>query len=332
MRRLVELLRREPDLPAVRMAFMVAVSGLSGGALFAALARAAEGFARREPDLRPALMVLVLMVLSFYARHDVLVQTAQAAEEALLKLRLRIGDRLRRADPRWIEETGTAALLATLVQDTQPISRSALSLALLARSVLAILACLAYLGWIVPATLPTSLACAAVYAFILVRLVRPAVVGPLVDQRALERGFFLSAEALLDRSGAIRLDRRASDSLFERYARAAAASGASKRRLAIALARGHSLGQTAAYLPLVVLALAIPGLDAAAGSQAFVLLAGALFLAAELAPWPTWISAILRADFTLEGWDRLEQALAEASPVEAAARPPEPGRGMTLPG
>ena len=320
MRRIFERLRGEPDFPLGRLAFMAALSGLAGGALLPTIALASGRIAAGQVDLQLFFLALVLAVLSGYAQHDARKEMAQDCEEALLKLRLRIAERSRRADLRWIEETGTPALYTALAQDTQWIAQAAPLLILMVRSALAVLLALAWLGWVSLIGLLVALAFIGVFAFIQAAFVYPGLARKLEDSRLQEWGFYGSLQGLLGGFKESALNRRRSEDVFHRYAKAAANASAAKRAVGTELADAASIGYSAIYLLLIALAVAIPGLD----GHAFHLAVAALFLVSELNPWPTWMAQLAPAVAALEALFRLEEKLSQAPHAQAPTHAPEP--------
>lgn len=328
MLRLVELLGQEPDFPRTRIIFMVLVSGLAGGAMLAAINEAAAAIAAGVWDPQYFVVALVLLILVVYTQHQSLINIAGAVEEVVLKLRLRIGNLLRHAEPQLIEAGGTPALYVVLAKDNQLISQAALSLTLLARSVLVVVVGLLYLGWFSLWALAAMLAFCGVYGFLYARFIFPNATAKLKRSQDPEKRFLERLQELCQGRKEIRLSRLKNDALFEHYGQTAGEVSALKRGVDTEVANGITVGNAALYLLLIVLVTLLPGLDPVLTVQVFRITATILFLLAELNPWLTWVPEIIRADAALEALCGLEEQLQRAPHDETALRPAEPLRSF----
>jgi putative ATP-binding cassette transporter len=264
---------------------------------------------------------LTLLVLTVYAQHDALLQSTQAAEEILLKLRLRLGDKLRRAELRFIEASGRENIQAALSRDTHLASQAALSLALLLRSAVVVAISLGYLAWISLSAFLVTVAFIGVYAFIHIRFIHPSLSAKLSHSLQGETLFLARLRALLAGFQALKLNWRKSNALFEQYAAVAADINASKRGVNEDVANSFTIGYATIYLLLVVLVIVAPVLNDSAALVIFKITATVLFIIAELDPWLTWIPAITRADAALQGLEALEQEIDQAALANASGQP-----------
>lgn len=325
MLKLFAHLRRSPDFPLAGFAFMVSVSGLSGGALLPALNRAAEQIGARAPDAQQFFLLLTLSALTAYAQRHALLQASQAAEETALQARLRIGDKLCGAPPRFVEEADAQTLSAVLARDAGTLAQAAVSLTQAARSAIALCVCLIYLAWLTPAGLSVALGCIGLYAFYLARRGYPALVGRADRRLADERAFARGLNELLARVAAMRLDGRARDREFHRYACMAGDAEANGRSAQRATVESVGVGQIAFCLLLVAPVAILPnfGEPADLARHIFPLAVAAIFLIAELNPWLAWLPEIARAEAALQRLDALEREIDAAgghSPAPAAPR------------
>ncbi|MDD5033375.1 MAG: ATP-binding cassette domain-containing protein [Methylococcaceae bacterium] len=323
MLRLIDFLRKEPDFPKTRVIFMVCVSGFAGAAMLIAINQAAEAIAAGAADPQQFFIVLSLLALLVYTQHQSLLKVSEAVEEILLKLRLRIGNQLRHAPLRFLEQTGTSTIQATLANDTLLISQSALSLTLLTRSCLVVALSLAYLGWISLWALFVALALLGVYGFLYGGFVHPNLTWKLRRAQDLQKGSLRRLRALLGGIKEIKLSRRKNSALFEHYGRTEGEIGALKRGADTEVANGFTIGYCVFYLLLVVLIIILPGLNPALTGQVFKIAVTSFFILSELTPWLTWIPEIVRANAVVEEMCRLEAKLQGASHDEPALPPPE---------
>jgi len=323
MLRIIELLRDDPDFPKARMLFMVTISGCAGGAILAAINVATEQISLHNPDPQHFFITLLLLALMVYPQHYSLAQITLSVEDVLLKLRLRVGNRLRQADLRFIEEIGGTTIYAALTKDTQIVSQSALSMTLLARSALVVLVSLIYLGWISLFSLAATLVFIGAYAFIHAQLIHPNLVRKFDSSLAGEQVFFGRLQALLGGFKEAKQNRRKNDNLFEQYGRSAADISTRKRGINAEITKSYTIGYSAFYLLLIVLVVVIPGMRSELTVHVFKITAIVIYIISELDPWLTWIPEITRANAAVEDLCHLEQILNE-SPHADPPRPPKP--------
>lgn len=329
MPRIIELLLNEPDFPKSRMIFMVVMSGCAGGAILAAINFATEQISLSQADPQHFVATLVLLVLTVYTQHYFLAQMTLSVEEVLLKLRMHIGNRLRHADLRFIEEIGGAAVYASLTKDTQIVSQSALSMALLARSALVVLVSLVYLAWISFSALLATIGFIGVYAVVHAYVIHPRLLLKFEGSLVGEQAFFRHLQAFLAGFKEIKLNRRKSNDLFERYGWAAGDISARKRDINGEITRSFTLGYTAFYSLLIVLAIVIPGVSSELTAHVFKITAIVIYIVSELDPWLTWIPEIVRADAAVEDLYQLELKLRLSPHAETHARLAEPLRDFS---
>lgn len=332
--RLLRFLLQDPDFPRSRVASMIAVSGLAGGGLLVAINLSAEQIAMGQRDPRQFVTALILLVIAVYAQHDLLRQMGAAVEEILLKLRLRIGDRLRHADLRFVE-SGAAAEAAVLARDTQLVSQSALSMALLGRSVLVVIASLIYLGWVSLLALLVTKAFLGTYSFLYWRYIHPNLDRGLRESQVGERRLLWRLRDLVDGFKTIKLSQRINRAVFEGFTQAAVTVAARKRSANIEIVNSFTIGYATFYLLLIALAIVIPTLDRGLSGQVFKIVATVIFILSEMDPWLTWIPEIQRANAALDDLSRLEESLLAASGDDVRGRsapPPVEFAGLRLDG
>lgn len=329
MPRIIELLLNEPDFPASRVIFMMAMSGLSGGAILIAINSATEQISLHQADPQYFVAALVLLVLMVYTQHYTMVQMTLSVEETLLKLRMHIGNRLRHADLRFIEQIGGAAVYSSLTKDTHIVSQSALSMTLLGRSSLVLLVSLIYLGWISPSAMLATIGFIGTYAVIHAYVFHPRLLIRFDQGKSGEEVFFRHLQALLGGLKEIKLNRGKNNNLFESYSRAAGDISTLKRDINAEVTRSYTLGYSAFYLLLIVLAIVIPGVSSELTVHVFKITAIVIYIISELDPWLTWIPEIARADAAVEELHQLELKLRLSPHAETHTRLAEPLRNFS---
>ncbi|MFM8444605.1 MAG: ATP-binding cassette domain-containing protein, partial [Methylococcus sp.] len=211
---------------------------------------------------------------------------------------------------------GASAVYASLARDGQPLFGAAQGLALLIRAGVVAAIGLAYLGGISILALLAAAVTICAAALFLGAALRPRLDQRLQESRGPEWGWYGRLQELLAAFPELRLNRLLRDSLFDRYARAAAESSTARRMLGDTIAGSLIFGQ--ASLLLLILGAAFWGGD----SSGFGVGATALYVAVELAPATAWLERVVRADALLAEWLGLEAALSQGADPEASAPRP----------
>ncbi len=167
--KVLRLITQEVDAPQATIFAMACVSGIANGLLIAMIntgsAHAADG--RLDVGLVAAYIVAILIFV--LALHFSMIRSANAAEHALLRLKLRIMNKLRYSDLRFIETHGSMSTFTPLTDGANLISQGLGMLVSAAQSTLILIFAAFYLGFLSP---PTLIAILIILAVLL-----PLVIG-----------------------------------------------------------------------------------------------------------------------------------------------------------
>lgn len=155
--KLFHFLNRETKAPMLLILSMASVSGIANGLVLAAINVAADNVA----DHKVGSFLLIFLLLTFLvyaiALHYALTQAITVVEEALEKVKIRISDKVRHTDLRFIEEHKNVGAYSALTQDTNIIAEGVVQGVYTTQGGLMLLVSGLYLAAISPAAFITIL-------------------------------------------------------------------------------------------------------------------------------------------------------------------------------
>jgi putative ATP-binding cassette transporter len=145
---IVDFYRREVESPGTRIVIMAMVSGVSGSVLLALINMASQLASDREIHTRLFGMFLAALLLYIYTKKYALDEATSGVEGAVHKVRVRITDKLRRADLHFIEGVGYTKIYTQISQETALLSQAAFIIVDASQSGIMLVACFAYIFFI----------------------------------------------------------------------------------------------------------------------------------------------------------------------------------------
>ncbi len=325
--KLLEFLGREAsDAPQREIAAMTAVSGIATILLLVFTNLGAE-YAANQGAMGTELVVgyLVVFAILLDARRFALTQAVTAVERGVLEFRVRVIDKVRRGDLRFVEGEGGAAAYAPLTQDIGLISEAVVFLIPVAESVLILLFTGLYLAWLSP---PCLLAVIAIYAVTLpvyyLRFSRTR--EELRHAASADGGFFEHFAELLHGFKELKLDRRESDAYYGHLHETADAAFHLKLRTGERQTHDVILVGSIFYLTLFAVSFAIPVWVPEASNTVYKVASAVLFMMAPLTHLVNGAPTLAKADAAVSNLYALEARLDAALSEPLDAPPPTPRR------
>ncbi len=257
---LVSLLARYESMPRKRVVAAAVVSGVGGAVILALVNMAAAEIAksgRSQVDWELAAAFAAAIVAYAAAELFVIARVCGALEAAIHQVRVRLLERLLRADFEKVERIGQVVFYESITQATQTISQHSQFLALALRSLVLVIAILAYIAYV------------STTAFLLVLLATLA--GGLVYSRAgrhlgtgyaammdQEKRLFESVSDLLDGFKEIRLSSARSRDLAAVFGDISRSATAIRTDVQMRAIQQFVLGQVAVFFLLAVVVFVAP--------------------------------------------------------------------------
>lgn len=129
-------LRQESDLSLKLLLFLAGTSGLSNALVLAIINAATKKITEDEGSLRYLLLFIVVLAIFITTQKRLMVTAIAEVERVLNRIRIRLADKIRRADLASIEKIGRSEIYAGIQKDTLTISQGAMSLVFATQSLI----------------------------------------------------------------------------------------------------------------------------------------------------------------------------------------------------
>jgi putative ATP-binding cassette transporter len=322
--KLLELLRRETNLPVHRLVAIAAVSGLSNALVLATINAGAAMAAQRQHSLAIALCFVAFVAIYSIGLRYFMRTTMRELETLLDRIRLRIADKVRHCDLGPLEQIGTTVIYAGITKETTAISQAALGVIVGLQSGVLI----AFTAIYVAVLSPLAFVLTAITTYLIARIFlrrNEQLNREQHETLTRENELFDLLTHLLDGFKEVRLNRKRSDDLFQHFVRISNSARRLKTRTMAAVSRSFVLSQVSFYLLLGIIVFVVPRFSATYSQDIVKIATAVLFLTGPLAGLISIVPSIAASNAAVENLGRLETILDEslsARSRHATALPP----------
>lgn len=288
---------------------MAATSGVASGLLLAIINSATEIVSNEEDlQLRVFLLYLAILMLFVYAKRFAMTRAIVGVESAVREVRLRIADKIRHSELRFIEDFGEAKIYGQLTSDTGLISQSALAITGACQAAITLLAALAYLALLSPMSL--LITAVTVFAGAQVYLSHyQKMVTQLREASRQETEFLGSLSSVLNGFKEIRLNQQKSNDLFVHTETASRQTEQLKAGVGVSFVTDEMFSQVFYYLLLATLVFVMPMLVPTHATVVVKVIAVVLFIIGPVEAVVGAIPMFTRATVAVENLRQLEAEL-----------------------
>jgi len=323
--KLLEFLSREAgDAPRREIVAMTAVSSIATILLLVLTNLGAE-YTADQGAIKIELVIgyLVVFAILLEARRFALTQSVTAVERGVLRFRVRVIDKVRHGELRFVERQGGVEAYAPLTQDIGLISEAVVFLVPVAESVLILFFTGLYLAWLSPQSL---LAVLAIYAVTLpIYFLRFSRTRKGLRRAATaDGGFFEHFAELLHGFKELKLDRGESNAYYAHLSETSTDAFRLKLDSSERQTNDVIFAGSIFYLALFAVAFVIPVLVPEASSTVYKVAAAVLFMIAPLTHLVNGAPTLAKADAAVSNLYALEQRLDEPLSEPLDEPPPEP--------
>lgn len=254
---ILKVLLRETRASFKKIAFLGALSGLSSSAMLAILNKAAGEVHSGEMNLHGFLLFSLALLISSYTKKVSLDRTQSIIQNILRGIRVRIADKIRKSSLIAFEATGKERYYVALTQQTTLISNASLSLINASQSIVVIIACIGYIGWL---SFPSLLAVGVFIAFgvALYQFKDNELQPELMEAARQEARFFALLNHILDGFKELVLCRRKSTHIFGDFYRLSDESAQQKMGTSSKLTDTVMFSQAYMYALIALLVIVFP--------------------------------------------------------------------------
>ncbi len=146
----IQLFINDANFPRIKIAALSVISGLSSSLIMAVVNSAVENARDDELIMLEFFMFVILLGIFIITMHQAYMVAADATEQVLYNVRLRIANKVRNAKLRFIEEQGKARIYGALTQDINSISQGVIAVRTILQASSTLLFVFLYILWISP--------------------------------------------------------------------------------------------------------------------------------------------------------------------------------------
>ncbi len=310
MKKLINFYINESDAPKGRIWFMASISGVANAVLLAIINFAASQIANRALEEKFFIMYLVGLLLFVYAQRYALTQTTMAVESLIRKIRLRLVNKIRNADLRFMEAQDPASFYRPITEDSNAISFAALVLVIGSQSVIMLIAVIIYLSFL------STVSLFVCFGFTVIALSIYAehhkkVRMKLESAYKKETEVFSAISSVLNGFKELKVNRRKSDKLFQYISNSSDEYRKMKVDANLHLIFDSMFSQVSFYTLLVVLVFIVPMFDEAQSGNVFKICATIFFIMGPINSLVNAFPMLAKVNVTVQEIYALEARLDE---------------------
>jgi putative pyoverdin transport system ATP-binding/permease protein len=321
-------LKAEARISIPRLAGMAVVSGLSNSVLLAVI-NIAAGYASNTYGADTGQKVLFLgfiIALALYvmSQRYILRISNTEIERMVVRLRIRLADKIRKADLQPIETLGRERIYAAVNRDTQTISQAASPTIIAIQSAVMVVFIALYIALLNRPAFLITLVIVGIGVVIHTRK-REELMRDLQESSARENDFFNMLTHLVDGFKEVKLNARRNRELFAELVALANSVMDLKTRTGYVFADHFIFSQTTFYILLATIVFIMPEWFPASGSgRVMSVTAAILFVIGPLSTLIGTIPIFSTADVAVQNIAALEGALDRMQPEGKDSKEPEP--------
>ena len=301
----------ESDAPKAQIMLMAVISGLASGMLLAVINVAAEQVSNQGAEAQLFLFYLIAFALFVQTQKYALSQATIAVEELICQIRVRIADKIRRSELRFIEETGSS-MYAPLTKDSNLISQMALVLVMSGQSVIVLAFSALYLAWLSPLSLLITVV--FIGSTMMVYLSHEKSISEELQRASQkETQFFESFEHILEGFKELKINRHKNDDVFKHIKQNSEETKELKVTSGLRLVTDIMFSQVSFYLLLAILVFIMPLFSPTHSEVIFKITAAILFIIGPVGQFATAMPMIAKSNIAINNIYQLEAQLDEVA-------------------
>jgi putative ATP-binding cassette transporter len=320
--KLLELIRRESSISLGWLLVVAAISGMANALLLIIINVALGDIAQEKPTFRWLFLFVVLLMIFALTRKHLLVTVSKEFEQILHRVRIRVADKIRRADLLSLEGLERAGIYASVQRETLEISSIGKPLVTVVQAILLLILTLLYILYLSPfAFLFTSSIIAASSLFYLAR--KTELGSALHDVLRREDKVFETLGHFLGGIKEIQLNTARSDDLMDHALSRSAAARDRRIDVDSEFIALSVFSQAAIYGGLALLVLVLPQHFAGLKQEVTQIAIAFIFLIAPVFATLGLIPDLYHAEVAVQSIHNIESKLDELIrpiPAKVAAR------------
>lgn len=296
-----------------QFAFLSVLSGIANSALIVIINHATEiSFTDSGLQVRLFFIYVLFFCMFFYTQKLILTQTLLATEKALRNVRVRIADKLRYTEFRFIEQSNRNDWYIRLTQNTAVISDSIVRVISAGQGGILIVGCVIYILWISPLSFLLAFGCLGLTAFMYISHGKKTRQQLLLAHKK-ESVFFDTLSHFLDGFKEIKLNRAKRNDLFNEIQK----TSVEAEQINVVVGNLEVIDwlvvRLGFYTLLPLLAFVIPAIYGEQNEHIYKIIAAILFIIGPTTTLANTIPTFVRVNLALDDFQSLEQEIDSAT-------------------
>jgi len=302
---------------------MAALSGVANGMLLVIINVSVEQIVNDEVEIRLAFLYFLSFGLFMYTKRYALTQATIAVENVIRHIRIRIADKIRHSELRFIETIGFSNMYEPLSKDTNLIAQTAIGLVMSGQSIIVLIFSSLYLAFISPLSLWITLTFITC-AIILYLSYHKEISLELQQASEQETKFFSTFEQIRSGFKEIKINHKKNNDVFQHLSTISKETSDLKIAGGLRAVTTMMFGQISFYLLLAVLVFILPIFSPTEVDDLFKIIATILFIIGPVGQFTDMMPMTAKADIAVTNLYRLEKILDKEreEPSEAEFVPP----------
>lgn len=301
-------LKSQSEVPVPRVMLFAGISGLSNALLLAVINSAAHAASDESASTQLFLLFFVSLALYILTQRYILRISTVEVEKIVSRLRVRLSDKIRRADLQAVEGLGRAELYASVNTDTLTISQATAPMMIACQGAILVVFSLGYIFMLEPSAFFLTLGIVAVGVSIHFKN-RHLLQQELEQSTARENELFDTLTHLLDGFKEVKLNSARSRDLFQHLRAIAVDVAELKTRTGTRYADYYLFTQVIFFLLLAAMVFILPGMSVVYTEQLTRLTASILFIIGPLTMVVGAMPVFQNAGHAVHKMARLEELL-----------------------
>lgn len=329
--RLFDFLRKESSESWTPLIAMTVVSGIANGAILALINAGASAAASDSLSFRVLTLFIIAIAVFMLAKKWSLNRTMASVEAMVRTLRVRICDKLRRAELSFVESLGRGELYTTVGQDANLISQTTFIIINAAQEAIMLIFALVYIAWL------STVGFVIVLVSIVVGVTfyyahRRSLTDDLRRLASVDARFLDTIEHIVDGFKEVKLNRRKNDALFATFTDIAGQTETLKVEMGIKFVTDIMFSHVFFYALIGAIVFLLPRVVPTFSEVVLKMTAAVLFIIAPLDMIVNAMPLLARSNVALDNLYRLEGRLDEqtVSHVDVVAETFTHFRNITL--
>ena len=321
---LLEFYKKESDDPPTRVIIMTTISGLASGALLATANHAVDLSQKGSSDstIRIFILFAIALLLFIYSKRDSMIKSNAEVERIVCKIRIRITEKITKAELPQLEKLGKATIFTALSNQTQTISQSGTVMVNSCQSAMLLIACFFYICWI--SAMAAIIILGAVFIGALAFTThRAEVLKEYLSALDKERDFFAVLDSILKGFKEVKVFKKREEDIYIHAEKIAKQVEEKKISISNKLTNDYMFSQVFFYSLIGVIVFVLPIFNPIKPEMLLKLTASLLFIIGPLDSLVGSTPVFSRTCAAIENLAALEKSLEDFSNTSLSKRKPK---------